>query len=305
MTRFVLARLLLLLPVLIGVSIASFSLLHLIPGDPAVVLGGTQATQQDLEGIRREFGLDAPLPVQYIRYLDHIVHGQLGISIRTREPVAKALLARLAFTLQLTAFSMVIGVTVGVAAGVAAAQRQNSWLDSSLMVASLTGISMPSFWLGLLLLLIFSGTLRWFPAGGYSGVRSLVLPAVVLGASGAASIARMTRGAMLEVIRQDYIRTLRANGIPEFLVIYEHALRNALNPVLTVVGLQFGYLLGGAVVVETIFSLPGMGQLLINAIFSRDYPVVQSGMLLLSTTFVGVNLLTDVGYAIVNPRIRF
>ncbi len=305
MTRFVLARLLLLLPVLIGVSIASFSLLHLIPGDPAVVLGGTQATQQDLEGIRREFGLDAPLPVQYIRYLDHIVHGQLGISIRTREPVAKALLARLAFTLQLTAFSMVIAVTVGVAAGVAAAQRQNSWLDSSLMVASLTGISMPSFWLGLLLLLIFSGTLRWFPAGGYSGVRSLVLPAVVLGASGAASIARMTRGAMLEVIRQDYIRTLRANGIPEFLVIYEHALRNALNPVLTVVGLQFGYLLGGAVVVETIFSLPGMGQLLINAIFSRDYPVVQSGMLLLSTTFVGVNLLTDVGYAIVNPRIRF
>ncbi len=305
MTRFVLARVLLLLPVLIGVSIASFSLLHLIPGDPAVVLGGTQATQQDLEGIRREFGLDAPLPVQYVRYLDHIVHGQLGISIRTREPVAKALLARLAFTLQLTALSMVIAVTVGVAAGVAAAQRQNSWLDSSLMVASLTGISMPSFWLGLLLLLIFSGTLRWFPAGGYSGVRSLVLPAVVLGASGAASIARMTRGAMLEVIRQDYIRTLRANGIPEFLVIYEHALRNALNPVLTVVGLQFGYLLGGAVVVETIFSLPGMGQLLINAIFSRDYPVVQSGMLLLSTTFVGVNLLTDVGYAIVNPRIRF
>jgi peptide/nickel transport system permease protein len=304
-TRFVLARVLLLLPVLIGVSIASFSLLHLIPGDPAVVLGGTQATQQDLEGIRREFGLDAPLPVQYVRYLDHIVHGQLGISIRTREPVARALLARLAFTVQLTALSMVIAVTVGIAAGVAAAQRQNSWLDSGLMVASLTGISVPSFWLGLLLLLIFSGTLRWFPAGGYSGARSLVLPAVVLGASGAASIARMTRAAMLEVIRQDYIRTLRANGIPEFLVIYEHALRNALNPVLTVVGLQFGYLLGGAVVVETIFSLPGMGQLLINAIFSRDYPVVQSGMLLLSATFVGVNLLTDVGYAIVNPRIRF
>ena len=305
MTRFVLARVLLLLPVLIGVSIASFSLLHLIPGDPAVVLGGTQATQQDLEGIRREFGLDSPLPVQYVRYLGHVIHGQLGISIRTREPVAKALLARLAFTVQLTALSMVLAVAVGVAAGVAAAQRQNSWLDSSLMVASLTGISMPSFWLGLLLLLIFSGTLRWFPAGGYSSVRSLVLPAVVLGASGAASIARMTRGAMLEVVRQDYIRTLRANGIPEFLIIYEHALRNALNPVLTVIGLQFGYLLGGAVVVETIFSLPGMGQLLINAIFSRDYPVVQSGMLLLSTTFVGVNLLTDVGYAIVNPRIRY
>lgn len=305
MTRFVLARLSLLLPVLIGVSIASFSLLHLIPGDPAVVIGGTQATQQDLESIRREFGLDSPLPVQYVRYLDHIVHGQLGISIRTREPVARALVARLAFTVQLTALSMVIAVTVGVAAGVAAAQRQNSWLDSSFMVASLTGISMPSFWLGLLLLLIFSGMLRWFPAGGYSGVRSLVLPAVVLGASGAASIARMTRGAMLEVIRQDYIRTLRANGIPEFLVIYEHALRNALNPVLTVIGLQFGHLLGGAVVVETIFSLPGMGQLLINAIFSRDYPIVQSGMMLLSVTFVGVNLLTDVGYAIVNPRIRY
>jgi peptide/nickel transport system permease protein len=305
MTRYIATRVLLLIPVLIGVSIASFSLLHLIPGDPAVVLGGTQATQGDLEGIRREFGLNAPLPVQYVQYVNRVVHGNLGISIRTREPVAEALLAHLAFTLRLTALSTLIAVAIGIAAGVTAAEHQNSWVDTTLMVVSLTGISMPSFWLGLLLMLIFSGTLRWLPAGGYSGARSLILPAVVLGTSGAAAIARMTRGAMLEVTRQDYIRTLRANGIPEYLVIYEHALRNALNPVLTVVGLQFGYLLGGAVVVETIFSLPGMGQLLINAIFSRDYPIVQSGMLMLSVTFVGVNLLTDAAYALVNPRIRY
>jgi len=305
MGRYVTARVLLLIPVLIGVSIASFSLLHLIPGDPAVILGGTQATEEDLAGIRKEFGLNDPLPVQYVHYVSRILHGDLGISIRTREPVGEALVSHLTFTLRLTAVSTLIAMAVGIAAGVAAAQRHNSWVDSTLMVASLTGISMPSFWLGLLLLLIFSGTLRWLPAGGNSGWQALILPSVVLGTSGAAAIARMTRGSMLEITRQDYIRTLRANGIPEFLVVYKHALRNALNPVLTTIGLQFGYLLGGAVVVETIFSLPGMGQLLINAIFSRDYPIVQSGMLLLSVTFVGVNLLTDVAYALVNPRIRY
>ncbi|HLW59567.1 MAG TPA: ABC transporter permease [bacterium] len=305
MGRYIVARVLLLIPVLIGVSIASFSLLHLIPGDPAVILGGSQATEADLAGIRKEFGLTDPLPVQYVRYVSQALHGKLGISIRTREPVADSLVDHLAFTLRLTMLSVFISMVVGVAAGVAAAMHHNSWLDSTLMVASLTGISMPGFWLGLLLLLIFAGTLRWLPAGGNSGWEALILPSVVLGTGGAAHIARMTRASMLEIIRQDYIRTLRANGIPEFLIIYKHALRNALNPVLTTVGLQFGYLLGGAVVVETIFSLPGMGQLLINAIFSRDYPIVQSGMLLLSVTFVSVNLLTDITYALVNPRIRY
>jgi len=305
MGRYVIARLLLLIPVLIGVSIASFSLLHLIPGDPAVILGGSQATDADLAGIRKEFGLNDPLPVQYFRYVSQTLHGNLGISIRTREPVAQALIDHLAFTLRLTVLSECLALAIGISAGVAAAMRHNSWLDSTLMVASLTGISMPSFWLGLLLLLIFAGTLRWLPAGGNSGWEALILPAVVLGTGGAAHIARMTRASMLEIIRQDYIRTLRASGISEFLIVYKHALRNALNPVLTTVGLEFGALLGGAVVVETIFSLPGMGQLLINAIFSRDYPIVQSGLLLLSVTFVSMNLLTDITYALVNPRIRY
>ena len=305
MGRFILARLLLLIPVLIGVSIASFSLLHLIPGDPAVILGGSQATEADLSGIRKEFGLNDPLPVQYVRYVTNALRGNLGISIRTREPVAEALVGHLAFTLRLTIIAVIISMTVGIGIGVAAAMRHNTWLDSTLMVASLTGISMPGFWLGLLLLLVFAGILRWLPAGGDAGWQALILPAAVLGTGGAAHIARMTRASMLEVARQDYIRTLRANGLPEFLIVYKHALRNALNPVLTVVGLEFGSLLGGAVVVETIFSLPGMGQLLINAIFSRDYPIVQSGMLLLSVTFVGVNLITDVTYALVNPRIRY
>lgn len=305
MGRFILARLLLLIPVLIGVSIASFSLLHLIPGDPAVILGGSQATEADLAGIRKEFGLNDPLPVQYVRYVTNALRGNLGISIRTREPVAEALVDHLAFTLRLTVIAVMISMIVGIGIGVAAAMRHNTWLDSALMVASLTGISIPGFWLGLLLLLVFAGILRWVPAGGDAGWRALILPAAVLGTGGAAQIARMTRASMLEVARQDYIRTLRANGLPESLVIYKHALRNALNPVLTVVGLEFGSLLGGAVVVETIFSLPGMGQLLINAIFSRDYPIVQSGMLLLSVAFVGVNLITDVTYALVNPRIRY
>jgi peptide/nickel transport system permease protein len=305
MLRYILRRVLLLIPVLVGVSIVSFSLLHLIPGDPAVILGGTQATEENLEGIRREFGLKDPLPVQYVRYVSRAVRGDLGISIRTRDPVAATLITRWWFTFQLTVLSIALAIVIGITTGVAAAQHQNSWLDSIIMVTGLAGISMPSFWFGLLLMLVFAGMLGWLPAGGAGTIRHLIMPSIVLGMGGAAVIARMTRASMLEVIRQDYIRTLRANGIMHHLIVYKHALRNALNPVVTIVGLQFGFLLGGAVIVETVFSLPGIGRLMVNAIFSRDYPVIQGGMLMVALTFVSVNLLTDLAYALINPRIRY
>ena len=305
MLKYALRRILYLIPVLFGVSVISFSLLRFIPGDPAIVLAGIGATQQDLAGIRAEYGLDGPLPVQYANYVARAVRGDLGISIRTRDPVARTLATRLQLTFQLTVLSMLISISLGVLAGVVAATHHNSWIDTSIMVTSLAGISVPGFWLALLLLVIFAGGLRWLPAGGSGTPQHLVLPAIVLGTSGAAVIARMTRSSMLEVIRQDYLRTLRANGVAERLIIYKHALRNALNPVITVVGLQFGFLLGGAVIVESVFAMPGVGTLLINAIFNRDYPIVQGGMLLIAVVFVLVNLATDLVYGLVNPRIRY
>jgi ABC-type dipeptide/oligopeptide/nickel transport system permease component len=305
MLRYAARRLAYLIPVLFGVSLLSFSLLHLIPGDPAIVLAGVGASPETLDAIRQEYGLDQPLPVQYVSYIERVLHGDLGISIRSRDPVAQTLLTRLQLTAQLAIASLVLAVAIGTIAGVIAAMHHNSWLDSGIMVVSLAGISIPSFWLGLLLLIIFAGDLGWLPASGSGTPQHLILPTIVLGASGAAVIARMTRGSMLEVTRQDYLRTLRANGIPEALIVYKHALRNSLNPVITVIGLEFGFLLGGAVIVESVFALPGVGALMINAIFSRDYPVVQGGMLMIATLFVFVNLLTDLTYGLVNPRIRY
>jgi len=302
---YTLRRIAYLVPVLLGVSIVSFSLLHLIPGDPAVVLAGVGARPEDLAGIRAEYGLDQPLPVQYVSYVSRAVQGDLGISIRTRDPVARTLAMRLQLTFQLTLLSMALSIVLGVLAGVSAATHHNSWVDTGIMVTALAGVSVPGFWLGLLLLVVFAGGLHWLPAGGSGTPLHLVLPAIVLGTGGAAVIARMTRSSMLEVIRQDYLRTLRANGVSERLVIYKHALRNALNPVITVIGLQFGFLLGGAVIVESVFALPGVGALMINAIFNRDYPIVQGGMLLIAVVFVLVNLMTDLLYGLVNPRIRY
>jgi ABC-type dipeptide/oligopeptide/nickel transport system permease component len=305
MLRYALRRVLLVVPVLVGVSVASFLLLHLIPGDPAVILAGVEARPEELDAIRREFGLTDPLAVQYLRYVARAVRGDLGISIRTREPVSATLAGRLAFTVQLTVASLLLAVGIGVAAGVLAATHQNSWVDSGVMVLALVGVSMPSFWLGLLLLLVFSGMLQWLPSGGGGSLRHLILPAIVLGTSGAPVIARLTRASMLEVIRQDYIRTLRAYGLPDLLVVYKHGLRNAINPVITLVGLQFGFLLAGAVIVETVFALPGVGRLMVTAIFSRDYPVIQGGLLVIAVAFVLVNLLTDLTYGWVNPRVRY
>jgi ABC-type dipeptide/oligopeptide/nickel transport system permease component len=305
MLRYIIKRLSMLIPVLLGVSVVSFSLLHIVPGDPAVLLAGEDANPEFIEAVRQEYGFDQPLYVQYWRFISNAAQGDFGVSIRNREPVVNLLMQRFVFTVQLSFLSIVIAAVIGLIAGVIAATRQYSLFDNFSMVGALFGISMPIFWLGLLLMLVFSVHLRWLPAGGSGELRHLILPAVALGAASAAVIARMTRASMLEIIRQDYIRTARANGLREWVVIYRHALKNAMIPVITVFGLEFGYMLGGAVLTETVFSLPGVGRLMVEGIFQRDYAVVQSAMLLVATTFVLVNLLTDIAYALFDPKIRY
>ena len=294
-----------LLPVLFGVTLVSFSLLHLVPGDPAEVLGGQEATKADIDRIRKEYGLDQPLVVQYARFVGNAVRGDLGISIQSRHPVRELLLQRLAFTLQLALASVLVAAALGLLAGIISSTRQYSFFDTASMLGALFGISMPIFWLGLLLILVFAAKLQWLPSGGTGSIRHLILPAIALGSASAAVIARMTRASMLEVTRQDYIRTARATGYRERVIIFRHALKNAMIPVLTVFGLEFGSMLGGAVLTETVFSLPGIGRLLVEGIFARDYPVVQGAMILVASTFVLVNLLTDVAYAFFDPRIRY
>jgi ABC-type dipeptide/oligopeptide/nickel transport system permease component len=305
MIRYILKRLAMLIPVLFGVTIVSFSLLQIVPGDPAVLLAGEDANPDFIEAVRKEYGFDQPLHVQYLRFISHAVQGDFGISIRNREPVINLLKQRFAFTVQLSFLSILIAAFIGLIAGVISATRQYSIFDNLSMVGALFGISMPIFWLGLLLMLVFSVYLGWFPAGGSGGLKHLLLPAIALGAASAAVIARMTRASMLEVVRQDYIRTARANGLQEWVVIYKHALKNAMIPVITVFGLEFGYMLGGAVLTETVFSLPGVGRLMVEGIFQRDYAVVQGSMLLVAATFVLVNLLTDIAYALFDPKIRY
>jgi peptide/nickel transport system permease protein len=305
MVAYIIRRIVMLIPVLFGVTLVSFSLLHMVPGDPAEVLGGQEATKEDIDRIRKEYGLDQPLVVQYVHFVANAARGDLGISIQSRHPVRDLLFQRLAFTLQLSLASVVVAAALGLVAGIISSTRQYSFFDTASMLGALFGISMPIFWLGLLLMLVFAARLHWLPSGGTGSIRHLILPAIALGSASAAVIARMTRASMLEVTRQDYIRTARATGHQERIIIFRHALKNAMIPVLTVFGLEFGSMLGGAVLTETVFSLPGIGRLLVEGIFARDYPVVQGAMILVATTFVLVNLLTDVAYAFFDPRIRY
>jgi peptide/nickel transport system permease protein len=305
MLTYILRRLLLLVPVLIGVSLVSFGLLQLVPGDPALILAGEEATEDVLVRIRQEYGLNRPLPVQFLAYLRHATAGDLGVSIQSRQPVATLLGQRFPFTLKLAFLAIVVSATLGVIAGVVAATRRNSALDIAALLGSLIGISLPIFWLGLLAILVFAVKLHWLPAGGSGTFAHLILPALVLGAASSAVIARTTRASMLEVLRQDYVRTARAKGVSDRVVVFRHALGNAMIPILTVFGLEFGYNLGGAVLTETVFSLPGVGRLIVEGIFARDYPVVQGALLVVATTFVLVNLLTDIAYAFCDPRIRY
>jgi peptide/nickel transport system permease protein len=304
--RYVRTRLLAALPVLLGVSILVFSMLHLLPGDPAqIILGEAVTSAQDLARLRRELGFDAPLHVQYARFLGRALSGDLGRSLQSRRPVLDEILAQLPSTVQLTLAGLALAVVVGVVLGVAAATHRGSWADTLCMLLALGGLSMPAFWLGLMLIFFFALQLGWLPATGQGGLARLVLPALTLGYGAAGVIARLVRSSMLEVLRIEYVTTARSKGLAERRVVYRHALRNALIPVITIVGLQFGALLGGTVVIETVFARQGIGRLLVGAILYKDFPLVQGIVLFTASAYVLVNLLVDLGYALTDPRIRY
>lgn len=311
MTGYVLRRLLLALPVLLGVSVLVFLILHLTPGNPALAVAGPDAPPEVVREVERALGLDQPLYVQYARYLARIARGDFGRSIRSREPVLGRLRDTFPVTLALALIGVVFTTAVSLPMGILAAYHRNTPLDVATILIVLTGSAMPVFAVGLILLWIFGVTLRWFPISGYaplttlSGWRHMVLPAITVSSGTVALLARLTRSSMLETLHQGYVQTARAKGLRELLVVLRHAFRNALLPVITVIGLQFGILLSGAVVTESIFSLPGMGRLLVQAILGRDFPVVQGAVLLAAVTFVLTNLVVDTIYAAADPRIRY
>jgi ABC-type dipeptide/oligopeptide/nickel transport system permease component len=291
-------------PVALLVSITVFLLLHLAPGDPARMLASPTAKQEDIERIRERIGLNDPLPVQYLRWLGNALTGDLGESIRSGAPVTEVLPERLWNTVRLTLASMTFAILFGMLGGILAALRPGSLPDVATMCIAVAGLSVPPFWLGLMLILFFSVRLDWLPAGGGDSWQHLVLPALSLGLASAALIARMVRSSLLEVLRADYVRTARARGLRDRAIVTRHALPNALIPTITVIGLQFGTLMAGAVITEVVFSWPGMGSLLVTAINNRDFPVVQASLLVISISFLLVNLITDLLYAVVDPRLR-
>ena len=358
MTRYIIRRLLLLIPVLLGISIITFSMLRLIPGDPARVMLGEHATAEQIQQFRERMGLNDPIHIQYLRYLQSIMRGDLGRAILTNEWVAKELMQRLPATIELTLGAMFIACIAGILTGVIAAYYHNSFFDLATMVGALVGVSMPIFWLGLLLMYFFGFKLKWLPpssrltvgielqtiteayhldqvftgklgakviaffdflsnfyvlnsllTGNFTALRDvlshLVLPSIALGTIPMAIIARMTRSSLLEVLGQDYIRTARAKGLRERVVLMKHAMKNAFLPIITVIGLQTGLLLAGAILTETIFSWPGMGRLIVNRILARDYPSVQGSVLVIALLFVFINLFVDISYAYLDPRIRY
>ncbi len=322
-----------LIPVLIGMSLLVFSIIHLIPGDPAKTILGEKASPEVVKNMREELGLNDPLYIQYKNYVVDLVHGDLGTSIKTKVPINKEMGPYLAATLELTFFAMTFAIIIGVNAGIIAAWRHNSWFDYVAMLIALVGVSMPVFWLGLMEQWVFAQKLNWLPSIGRDSIlnpimpithlylidtllagdfdsfievlKHLILPSIALGTIPMAIIARMTRSSMLEVMKADYIRTAKAKGVHQFFLVYKHALKNAFIPILTVVGLQTGLLLGGAVLTETIFAWPGIGKYLYDAIGNRDYPVIQSGILVIATLFVFVNLIVDLLYSAIDPRIRY
>jgi peptide/nickel transport system permease protein len=296
--------LLVVIPIMFAVSVIVFAVLQIAPGDPAQVMAGEDASAEDIAAIRDKYNLDDPFYVQYGTWVSKVVQGDLGRSLITRRTVSDEITSRLGPTLRLAAAAMLIAVIVGTTLGVISARNRNSPIDYFTMVFALVGASMPAFWLGLMLIFLFAVRLGWVPTGGDSGVRSLILPAVTLGASATAVIARMTRSSVLEINRREYIRTARAKGLTERSVLTRHILKNAYIPVLTVIGLQFGSLLAGTVVTETVFARPGLGRLLVDGIQTRDYPVVQGTLIALALVLVLVNLLVDLGYMYLDPRIR-
>ena len=306
MYRFLIGRLLATIPVLLGVSFLVFMMLHLVPGDPVrIMLSEFQTNPEQVALLRAQLHLDEPLPQQFGRFVLNAARGDLGLSIRSKRPVRNEIAENIGSTLQLALAALLIAGVIGTTLGIIAAIKQNSWLDFGPMLLALGGVSMPSFWLGLLLIFLFSLRLGWFPATGGGDLRHLVLPALTLGLGASAIIARLTRSSMLEVLRQEYMTTARAKGLREATVVLRHGLKNALIPVTTIFGLQFGNLLAGTVVVETVFARPGIGRLIVSSILAKDFPMVQGIILLTATTYVLVNLLVDILYSVLDPRIRY
>jgi peptide/nickel transport system permease protein len=303
--RFLVRRVLLTVPVLLGVATLVFSLIHLVPGDPAQAMLGEGAAPADIAELRARLGLDRPLYEQYGTFLRRFAVGDLGVSFRTSQPVTAAIAERLPATFELALAAMFVAVVVAVPLGIVAAVWRGTAIDHAAMTIALAGISIPNFWLGPLLAIVFAVELGWLPVSGRGGWDSVILPAISLGAALAAILARMTRATLLEELRELYVRAARARGVSRIRAILGHALRNSLIPLVTIIGLQFGAVLTGAVITETIFAWPGVGRLLIQSIGFRDYPMVQGCILLIAVTYVGVNLATDVLYGVLDPRIRY
>ncbi len=305
MWKYMIKRLLALIPVLIGVSILVFMLMHITPGDPALLMLGERAPQEQLEDLRREMGLHQPLPVQYVNWASDVIRGDLGRSLRSRRPVANEIWQRLPNTLSLGLAAAVVAISVGIPAGVISAAKPNSWLDNILTGITFTAVGMPVFWTGIMLILLFSVILGWLPSSGMQwDIRNFILPTIALASVTTATITRITRSSMLDVLQEDYVRTARAKGVAERVVIYKHALRNALIPVVTIMGLQFGRLLAGAVLTETVFAWPGMGRLIVDAIRANDFPLVQGSILIFALSYALANTFVDFMYAYLDPRLQ-
>lgn len=304
MLKYIGKRIIMMIPVLLGVITLIFLILHFSPGDPARMQLGEAATEEAVQALRKELGLDQPVFLQFVRYLGGLLKGDFGTSYTTRTPVVETILSRYPATLTLAGLSVLIMVVVGIPIGIISATRQYSLLDRVSTGVALLGVSMPTFWIGMLLVMFFSLRLGWLPVSGFYGPKYWILPAFSIGINSAAIIMRMTRSSMLEVIRSDYIRTARAKGQSERRVVMHHALKNALVPIITVIGVQLGIQLGGAMVTEAVFSIPGLGSYMLDAIKMRDYPVVQGGIIFIAITFSFINLLVDVAYSFIDPRIR-
>ena len=312
MLRFIGRRLLLAVPTLVLVSVFTFSLQKLLPGDPVLTLAGEERSPEILQFLRHKYHLDEPVPVQYARWIGGVLHGDLGFSLKTDQPVTQLIASKLPVTVELAIFAMFVAFAIGIPAGVVAAVRKGSAIDLGANVAALSGSSGPPVWLGVLMILLFAVKLHWLPASGFvplrddpvQNLRTMLMPSLVIGAALAASLMRHTRGAMLAVLRADYIRTARAKGLLAPAVILKHAFRNALVPIVTLTTLLFGELIGGAVLTEQVFTIPGFGKLIVDAVFTRDYAVVQGVVLCVACAFVLLNLLADVLYVLINPRLR-
>ena len=304
MLQYLVKRLLGIVPVMLVISLLVFGFVHMLPGDAARLVAGPDATAEDVALVRADLGLDRPLPEQYLSFLGHVVQGDFGKSLKTRRPVAEEIGERLMPTVWLTVVSMAWAVTVGLLIGVLSAVKRGRWQDYGGMIIAVSGISFPSFWLGLLLIGVFSVDLGWLPTGGYGGWQNFVLPSLTLGLGVAAVMARFTRSAFIEIFREDYVRTARAKGLSPSRVLIRHVVRNALTPVLTVLGLQMGTMLGGTVLVEYVFNWPGLSTPLLRAVEGRDYPMVVGIVLTVSGLFLLINLVMDLLYAVLDPRVR-